>query len=57
MVHMLCLQDVSARLAAGLSAIEQYAVRFMEEQRPIDIEGAAAAALEEIKHVSGWEAD
>jgi hypothetical protein len=43
------LQDVSARLAAGLSAIELYAVRYLEDIAPVDVEAVAAAAIATIQ--------
>lgn len=49
-------QDLLARLSGSLSAIEQYAVRFLESLRPVDVEAAAAAAVEDIKQEE-WELD
>lgn len=38
-----------ARLESSLTSVELYAVRFLEQLRPVDIEAAAAKAVEEIK--------
>jgi hypothetical protein len=51
-----CSQDLLARLSGSLSCIEQYAVRFLESLRPVDVEAAAAAAVEDIKQEE-WELD
>lgn len=45
-----------ARLSSSLSCIEQYAVRFLESLRPVDVEAAAAAAVEDIKQEE-WDLD
>ena len=49
-------QDLLARLSSSLSAVEQYAVRFLESLRHVDVEAAAAAAVEDIKQEE-WELD
>jgi hypothetical protein len=53
---LLSLQDLLARLSSSLSPIEQYAVRHLEAQRPIDVEAAAAAAVEDIQKEE-WDLD
>lgn len=50
------VQDLLTRLSASLSPIEQYAVRHLESLRPIDVEAAAAAAVEDIKKEE-WDLD
>lgn len=54
--HTLKQQDLLARLSSSLSAVEQYAVRFLESLRHVDVEAAAAAAVEDIKQEE-WELD
>eukprot|EP00775_Hariotina_reticulata_P006834 gene6834-7052_t len=49
-------QDLLTRLQTSLSRIEQYAVRHLEAQRPVDVEAAAAAAVEDLKKEE-WELD
>ncbi|WIA20226.1 hypothetical protein OEZ85_006067 [Tetradesmus obliquus] len=49
-------KDLLARLSSSLSPIEQYAVRHLEAQRPVDVEAAAAAAVEDIQREE-WELD
>jgi hypothetical protein len=49
-------QDLLARLSSSLSPIEQYAVRHLEAQRPVDVEAAAAAAVEDIQKEE-WDLD
>lgn len=51
-----CVQDLLTRLSASLSLIEQYAVRHLESLRPVDVEAAAAAAVEDIRKEE-WELD
>jgi hypothetical protein len=41
--------DVLRRLHESLRPVERYAVRLIEASRPVDIETAAAAAVEAIK--------
>jgi hypothetical protein len=53
---ILLLQDLLTRLQTSLSPIEQYAVRHLEAQRPVDVEAAAAAAVEDLKKEE-WELD
>jgi hypothetical protein len=54
---LFCLQqDLLARLSSSLSPIEQYAVRHLEAQRPVDVEAAAAAAVEDIQKEE-WDLD
>ncbi|WIA40512.1 hypothetical protein OEZ86_013861 [Tetradesmus obliquus] len=49
-------KDLLARLSSSLSPIEQYAVRHLEAQRPVDVEAAAAAAVEDIQREE-WDLD
>jgi hypothetical protein len=53
---MFNFQDLLARLSSSLSPIEQYAVRHLEAQRPVDVEAAAAAAVEDIQKEE-WDLD
>jgi hypothetical protein len=50
------VDDVLRRLQESLNPVERYAVRFLEESRPVDIETAAAQAVEAIKQEE-WQLD
>ncbi len=50
------MADVLRRLQESLNPVERYAVRFLEESRPVDIETAAAQAVEAIKQEE-WQLD
>lgn len=41
--------EVLARMSAGLKPVEAYAVRLLEELHPVDVEGAAKKAIDELK--------
>lgn len=49
-------QDLISRLSSSLKPIERYAVKWLEEQRPVDVEAVAAAAVEDIQKEE-WELD